>query len=236
MDNLTIDVRSCSALIPTDAVSTVHDEGSRVCPLCSSEIRLFYINFNEKLLMCENTECDFPFGYEEIKLVRVENYEDISDTRSGRTKPSMMSPSRSSIASTAAWSEIEKLNKVTDDLDDTQIEIPQYEKFSQTKKTTKLSRDSKMKIQKHAEELKDLDKDLMKIKTDPKIINNEKWIKNLMSLQGISGKSLLQPQELIKLKKRTERKKSELKIDIEKGETGMSSITIHLGNKETTTT
>lgn len=187
--------------------------------------------------MCENTECDFPFGYEEIQLVRVENYEDISDTRSGRTKPSMMSPSRSSIVSTAAWSEIEKLNKVTDDLDDSQMEISQYEKFSQTKKSssTKLSKDSKMKIQKHAEELKDLDMDLMKIKTDPKMINNEKWIKNLMSLQGISGKSLLQPQELIKLKKRTERKKSELKIDIEKGDTGMSSITIHLGKKDTTT-
>ncbi|KAI5639040.1 hypothetical protein NE865_08382 [Phthorimaea operculella] len=42
----------------------------KMCPICQSHICLFYINFTDKMIMCENDYCDFPFGYEKPKILK----------------------------------------------------------------------------------------------------------------------------------------------------------------------
>ncbi|KAJ2954054.1 hypothetical protein O0L34_g2267 [Tuta absoluta] len=37
----------------------------KFCPLCQCHIGLFFINFTDEIIMCENEMCDFPFQYED---------------------------------------------------------------------------------------------------------------------------------------------------------------------------
>ncbi|CAH2084396.1 unnamed protein product [Euphydryas editha] len=227
-DNIFVEEKPTTSIIPTELTTTqIIEEGPRVCPLCSSEIRYFFINLNEKMLMCENMECEFPFGYEELQFLRLDNDEDMSDIISIQTKPTRMSPLPSgSVVSTAAWSEIDKMNRVYDSedsqLDPRTFEIPSQRNKKRNKKNTK---QSQILINKHVEDIKSLNMELMEISETNEIIKNEKWIKNLMSLQGKSGVNLLKPEELERVKKDNK----ELKIDIDtNGNNNMSSIKIQI--------
>lgn len=203
----------------------------QICPMCSSEIRFFFINFNEKMLMCENTECDFPFGYENLQFLRVDNDEDMSDALSVRTKPiSPRSPPSNSIVSAGAWSEIDKINRVYDSEDSQITETRQFTSLTgKTKRNRKLSftKDSEIKIKKNVEDIKGLNMELQEITASSSILSNEKWINNLKNLQDQSGIQLLRPQEL----RRVQQEKKEVKIDIDTDKTSnMSSIKIQLAN------
>ncbi|XP_047531368.1 uncharacterized protein LOC125067035 [Vanessa atalanta] len=225
------------AAIPSPAISAevestqIIEEGPRVCPLCSSEIRFFFINFNEKMLMCENIECEFPFGYEDLQFVRFENEEDMSDVISIRTKRTHISPvATGSVISTASWSEIDKINRVYDS-EDSQLEQRSYDIPSQKekRKNKKNTKDSEFLIQKHVEDIKGLNMELMEISETNKIIKNERWIKNLMTLQGKSGVKLLKPEELKQVKKDNK----DIKINIDTGNSSnISTIQIQIAETD----
>ncbi|XP_026488528.1 uncharacterized protein LOC113395174 [Vanessa tameamea] len=221
-----------SPAISAEVESTqIIEEGPRVCPLCSSEIRFFFINFNEKMLMCENIECEFPFGYEDLQFVRFENEEDMSDVISIRTKRTHISPvATGSVISTASWSEIDKINRVYDS-EDSQLEQRSYDIQSQKekRKNKKNTKDSEFLIQKHVEDIKGLNMELMEISETNKIIKNERWIKNLMTLQGKSGVKLLKPEELKQVKKDNK----DIKINIDTGNSSnISTIKIQIAETD----
>ncbi|CAG5054593.1 unnamed protein product [Parnassius apollo] len=205
----------------------------RICPLCNSCVKLFFINWNEKLLMCENTTCEFPFGHEELQFVKEDNEMDsdmevISLSRLGKGSTS------ASIVSTTAWSEIDKINRVYES-EDSQFEIKsncvkQYENKKKNKARNNLVNDSQ--ILKNVKDLKGLTRELKGIDDTQEIIKNEKWIKNLMNLQGLSGVQLLQQQEMEQLKKMEPSfGAGELKIDIDTNKNNMSSIKIEITNR-----
>ncbi|CAK1585751.1 unnamed protein product [Parnassius mnemosyne] len=206
----------------------------RICPLCNSCVKFFFINMNEKMLMCENTTCEFPFGHEELQFVKEDNeilgdMEVISLSRLGKGSTS----ASASIVSTTAWSEIDKINRVFDS-EDSQFEIAgnsvkQYGNKKKDKARKNLVND--MQILKNVKDLKGLTRELNDIDETKEIIKNEKWIKNLLNLQGLSGVQLLQQQEMEQLKK-TEPifGGGELKIDIDTNQNNMSSIKIEITN------
>ncbi|XP_039755058.1 uncharacterized protein LOC120630006 isoform X2 [Pararge aegeria] len=201
---------------------------SSVCPLCSSEVRYFFIHMNEKLLMCENTECDFPFGYEELQFTRVEQGEEIIDTVSNSIPSHKQISPASSAVSSSCMSDIDKLNRVADE---TLIEPKMLSNPKKVNKKIISHRESEKQIKKNVEDLKELTLELNDMTSTRKTIRNQKWIKNLMNLQDHSGFKLLKPEELKKFSK-TEDVKNELKIDIEAGSSGcVSSIKIELANQ-----
>ncbi|CAH0719781.1 unnamed protein product, partial [Brenthis ino] len=221
------------AVIPSEIITSTNiiEEGLRICPLCSSEIRFFFINFNEKMLMCENTECDFPFGYENLQFLRVDNDEEISDMQSVRTKPtSPRSPPSNSIVSAGAWSEIDKINKV---YDSEEIQLAETRQFTSLTGKAKLNRklsftkDSEIKIKKNVEDIKGLNMELQEITASSSILSNEKWINNLKNLQDTSGIQLLRPQELRRVQQETKEVKININTDLGNN---MSSIKIQIAN------
>lgn len=184
--------------------------------------------------MCENTSCEFPFGYEDLTFVK-ENVGISQDEEvlSIHSKMSHMSPP-SSILSTAAWSEIEKLHRVYDSEDDGRsldgLNIKDVERRKQIRKENE-------DILKHIEHIKDLNMQLMVHLDVEKVdvqLKNEKWIQKLKSLQEISGVQLLKPEEVGLLKKEEPiLGLGELKIDIDPGNNqNMSSIKIEICNRE----
>ncbi|XP_046978111.1 uncharacterized protein LOC124543833 [Vanessa cardui] len=230
-ENVTIAAMPSPAISAEVESTQIIEEGPRVCPLCSSEIRFFFINFNEKMLMCENIECEFPFGYEDLQFVRFENEEDMSDVISVRTKRTHISPvATGSVISTASWSEIDKINRVYDS-EDSQLEQRSYDIPSQTdkRKNKKKTKESEILIQKHVEDIKGLNMELMEISETNKIIKNERWIKNLMTLQGKSGVKLLKPEELKQVKKDNK----DIKINIDTGNSSnISTIKIQIAETD----
>ncbi|XP_045449938.1 uncharacterized protein LOC123658613 [Melitaea cinxia] len=223
--NIFVASNSTTSIIPSEVTTThIIEEGPRVCPLCSSEIRYFFINLNEKMLMCENMECEFPFGFEELQFIKLDNDEDMSDVVSIQTKPTRASPMPTgSVISTAAWSEIDKMNKIYES-EESQLDPRSFHLQRNKKKIKKDSKVSEIEINKNVEDIKCLNMELMEISESNKIIKNEKWIKNLMTLQGKSGFKLLKPEEM-KCVKQDER---ELKIDIDTNDNTMSSINIQI--------
>lgn len=198
------------------------------CPICSSEIRFFFINFNEKMLMCENTQCDFPFGYENLQFLRIDADEEMSEHLSVKTKPSAMSPPSCSSLSAAAWSEIDKMNRVYES-EDSQIPESRYSLIPRSKRNRKPSlTDSQSQIKKNVEDIKGLNMELQEMKGTRGVLSNEKWINKLKNLQDSSGVKLLRPQELKRVKKEMT---NELKIDIDMDKVNnMSLIKIEIAN------
>lgn len=174
--------------------------------------------------MCENMECEFPFGFEELQFIKLDIDEDMSDVVSIQTKPTRASPMPTgSVISTAAWSEIDKMNKIYES-EESQLDPRSFHLQRNKKKIKKDSKVSEIEINKNVEDIKCLNMELMEISESNKIIKNEKWIKNLMTLQGKSGFKLLKPEEM-KCVKQDER---ELKIDIDTNDNTMSSINIQI--------
>ncbi|CAG4993377.1 unnamed protein product [Colias eurytheme] len=202
------------------------EEGPRVCPLCSSPIKLFFINYNEKLLMCENTECEFPFGYEELQFVQV----DSSDNETGSIKKRHFFSSRTSTSGVSV-TDVDKLYKAYDS--DDLSETSSIHMFS--KPPLKSYNRDHRKIEKDMEDLKQINKELAELNSETKITNktihNQKMIRNLYKLQEPSGVKLLKPQELQIIKKKEAAKLQDVKIDIDKG-SDISIIKIELISTE----
>ncbi|XP_052755616.1 uncharacterized protein LOC113514012 isoform X2 [Galleria mellonella] len=215
--------------------ATIVEEGLRLCPLCQSEIKLFFINFNEKLLMCENTECEYPFGHEDLQFYKEDNEAQSEDVVSMKSKRTLESPSATcSVVSAAAWMEIDKLNRAYES-EDSQFEIKVTDKIKHKRKREQVDDDRENEISKNIEDIKELSKELVNI--DDKIkttrINNAKWIKNLMNIQTISGMSLVKPEELnIWKKQQPALGLAELKIDIDRSNSNsISLVNIQIMNK-----
>jgi hypothetical protein len=195
----------------------------QVCPLCRSEVRLFFINFNEKILICENSDCEYPFGHENILFLTVQD----SPTASG------------SIMSTAAWSDIEKMNNIyeADEQMDAKPESREYFKHKNENSKSRKLVEKQEKLLSEVKKIKKLSIELSaseqaKGENVPEILN-EKWIKNLLNKQKTSGVSLLKPEEVRLFKtKQLDLGLGELKIDIDMGnDNNMSSIKIELANE-----
>ncbi|XP_050348732.1 uncharacterized protein LOC126772407 [Nymphalis io] len=229
-ESIAISAMPSPAMSAEGESTQIIEEGPRVCPLCSSEIRFFFINFNEKMLMCENLECEFPFGYEDLQFLRFENEEDMSDFGSVRTRRTRISSAATpSVISTTSWSDIDKINRVYDseELEQRLPDIKPQKEKRKNKKNTKNTKDSEILIQKHVEDIKGLNMELMEISAETKkTIKNERWIKNLMTLQANSGVKLLKPEELKHMKKENK----DIKINID---TGKSVSTIKIQMAET---
>ncbi|XP_045769910.1 uncharacterized protein LOC123870593 isoform X2 [Maniola jurtina] len=211
-------------MVPESEVNTqIIEEGPRICPLCSSEIRLFFINYHEKLLMCENTECEFPFGCEDLKFVRYDNVDDECDIVS---EPSQSGQSLlSSDFSTSGWSDIDKYIRICNS-EKGPGELNKFEVSSKELKNKKNKNkfsiiEKEKQMQKNIKDLKSLSMELSDMSKSRVTITNKKWINNLMHLQDRSGLKLLEPLENKKCIKKEV--KNELKIDIEPGSSGSAS-------------
>ncbi|XP_023935645.2 uncharacterized protein LOC112044134 [Bicyclus anynana] len=228
-ENVSVASPAPSIIVGSELHSQIIEEGPRICPLCSSEVKLFFIHLNEKLLMCENTECDFPFGYEELQFVKVKEGEEMSDCVSVRSSK-QLSPTNS-IISTTCLSDIERLNREAEDSQsESKMENLQTKIKKKSYKKVQSSRDNEKQIKKNLQDLKGLSVELNSMTTTRNLIKNEKWIKNLMHLQDQSGCKLLQPEELKNYTtSKPEELKHELKIDIAPGSSGcVPSIKIEI--------
>lgn len=221
------------------------------CPLCQSDIRLFFINYNEKFLMCENTECEFPFGYEELQYVTMDNDMAIADTCSTRSRDSMLSLRHTaSSISQSGMSEMERINQMYESAEETETNEEQETRKNELKKANKekylkkkLKKESDDKIRKHLEDIDNLHKELLSHtypQHDVGQIRNQKWIRKLKNLQEASGVAdLVKPEEMRLLKKEEPvLGLGELKINIDPGDnSSMSTIKIaihHSKNEENT--
>lgn len=174
--------------------------------------------------MCENMECEFPFGFEELQFLKLNNDENMSDVVSIHTKPTRTSPMQTGSAiSTADWVEIDNMNKIYES-EDSQLDPRSFHSQKNNKKIKKNAKANEILIKKNVEDIKSLNMELMGISESNEIIKNEKWIKNLMTLQGKSGFKLLKPEEM----KCVKQEDKELKINIETNDNTMSSINIQI--------
>ncbi|XP_041980115.1 uncharacterized protein LOC121733811 [Aricia agestis] len=226
-DILKVIIPSCLEDLPIVNGTQIIEEGPRVCPLCGCEVKFFFLNFQEQLLMCENVECQYPFGYEDLQFKRFEDV-DASDMVSIRTRASrvtLMSPT-GSMVSTHAWSEIDKMNRMYDE--DSQSERSLCNEKKQKEATqNKLDKASINEIKKNVESIKGLNEELKQLSESSHVIKNEKWIKKLLDLQSMTKEHLLKPQEMEQIEE--EIKQPEVKIAIQQGDAQtISTIQINL--------
>ncbi|VVC96907.1 unnamed protein product [Leptidea sinapis] len=211
-----MEVENVSISVPKSTINNAEVSKSRIlgtpriCPLCESQIKRFFINFNEKMLMCENTECEFPFGYEDLQFIEVDDCDNETGTVQIRQT---IYPRANSCKSLSSMSDIEELYNMSKSEcsqrgNQLQIRRPlktyqrNKERFGADKEITQGVKDISMLSAKMVE----LD--------SPVLIKNKKIIKSLFNLQGASGVKLLKKNELDKIVH--ENKKPEVKIDIEK--------------------
>ncbi|CAK1555056.1 unnamed protein product [Leptosia nina] len=218
-DSTAVIVSNSSDQIEIERVPIVE---SRVCPLCSSEIKLFFINFNEKLLMCENTECEFPFGYQHLQFVQVNTD---NEMRSIRVCHNFSSPSTVSAVSMSDVDRLYRACDTEDNMSDNSSVICTSIPSTSTKQTDTL---------KDMAPLKNIHSELVRIKSQMKIksLTDKNLIRNLYKLQDGSGIQLLKPEELVTLKMSEVSSRPEVKIDIDKDENDISVIKIALARTE----
>ncbi|XP_073954966.1 uncharacterized protein [Choristoneura fumiferana] len=215
------------------------NEVEKECPLCKSVIRYFFVNFNEKVLLCDNQDCEYPFGYEDLEFVKQDDQWDSNDELESITTIMSRPTQAGSIISTHAWSDIDKLNKAYDS-EDSQQELPIKELESKEEKELKLqeylrAKEAELQTKRNIQQIKKLNNQLQKTYDEDNFscITNEKWIKHLMVLQGLSGVPLLKKQEIARLRRdEAELGSNELTIGINSGQSE-SSITIEILNRDT---
>uniref|UniRef100_A0A2A4JHC7 Uncharacterized protein n=1 Tax=Heliothis virescens TaxID=7102 RepID=A0A2A4JHC7_HELVI len=227
--------------------STIIEEGPRICPLCNSIVRLFYIHYTSKILMCENMKCEYPFGddftiYEsdddgyfvsELELSNIKTkHSSRSDKSARQTSRRASTQGTSSELSTTEWSEINRLNQAYDS-DDSLTSSNIFTKKSSQRRLEKRAKrqENEDKIKQNVEKIKELNRVLFSDEEELDTIRNEKWIKNLSSMQSATGMKLVKDQELQKLKKTERNPVGELKIDIEARQDSISSIKIEIGKQ-----
>ncbi|CAH0682930.1 unnamed protein product [Spodoptera exigua] len=233
--------------VPADIAknSTIVEEGPRICPLCNALVRLYYVHYTAKLFMCENIECEYPFGGDFTVYSSDDDDFFMSEFDSSSLKRKRGSTATQSIAqtttgtstvgtsselSTSEWSDINRINQAYDSDDSTTLSkiITKKSNKRKTDKNVKKQENEEM-IKQNVEKIKELNKVLFDNDDDLEIIRNEKWIKNLSSMQSSTGAKLVTEQELLKLKKIEQKRVQELKIDIEASTDSMSSIKIEIG-------
>lgn len=183
--------------------------------------------------MCENYDCDYPFGHDEVIYQRencnIQSDEEVASIIS-TSKYTFGSPTATaSVVSNATWLDIDKINKLNDNEghNDQKAEIREYYQHKKVaKKEHELKKiEDNSKILKQVEDITKMHQELKKM--NDSCIKNEKWIKNLMEMQKASGLSLLKPEELSMFKqKKPEIGLGELKIDIQ----NTSAIKIEIAN------
>lgn len=197
--------------------------------------------------MCENTECEFPFGYEELQFVTIDNDMVMADACGARSKDGLHSPRHTaSSISQSGVSEMERINQMYESGEEGEINEEQETHKQELKKANKekylkkkLKKESDEKIRKHLQDIDSLHKELLSHtspQNDVGQIRNQKWIRKLKSLQEASGvANLVKPEEMRLLKKEEPvLGMGELKIDIDPGNSSsMSTIKIAIHHAET---
>ncbi|KAJ8723091.1 hypothetical protein PYW08_003003 [Mythimna loreyi] len=230
--------------------TTIVEEGPSICPLCSSVVRLYYVDFFTKIFMCTNMECEYPFGnnytiYTSDDDGACQKYGvDLSRIPRRRYSKSAKSVPQGSIGtstlgtnsnlSASEWAEINPPNQTYDS--DDNMSMTSSKMFTRknnqsliTKKAKK--QDDEKLIKENVEKIKECNKVLFDGE-DYETIQNEKWIKNLSTMQSSSGMKLVKDTELQKLKKTEDNIcHGELKIDIDTKKDSMSSIVIEIDLK-----
>ncbi|XP_063826882.1 WD repeat-containing protein 87-like [Ostrinia nubilalis] len=239
-------IASTSKLTAAEIIKNAAHEDKKVCPLCGTEVRLYFIHFNEKVLMCGTDECPYPFGVEEVVFAKVDEGSEYNvpvpsvklSKRSRRSRRSKGSPSASnSRVSTTAWSDIEKMTRVNEAEEQLASQQAEAREFY-THKTKKSPKEVAPKDKTQEKLLKELrkvyTKDMEMTKEDD-FIKNEKWLKNLMDLQESSGQTLVKEEEMKMLRsKHPEIGSGELKFDIDMttATNNISVIKIAIQNKK----
>ncbi|KAJ8716872.1 hypothetical protein PYW07_003499 [Mythimna separata] len=231
--------------------TTIVEEGPTICPLCSSVVRLYYVDFFTKIFMCTNMGCEYPFGNnytiytsdDEGACLRYGV--DLSRVPRRRYTKSSKSVAQSSIGtstlgtnsnlSASEWAEMNPPSQTYDSDDNMSITSSKIltRKASQRLMNKKAKKqEDEQHIKQNVEKIKECNKVLFDGGEDCETIENEKWIKNLSTMQSSSGKRLVKDHELQKLKKKEEDNicHGELKIDIDTKKDSMSSIVIEIGN------
>ncbi|XP_022121637.2 uncharacterized protein LOC110997684 isoform X1 [Pieris rapae] len=216
MDNRTTAGLTTNEQTEMERLSVLED---RVCPLCASKINFFFINYFEKILMCENTECEFPFGYEDLQFAKVDNPD--NETGSVKTKQSFSSPSS---ISGITVSDVDQLYQACE----SENNMPDQVSLNRP------TRPRQSYILKNVAPLNSLHSEIMKMNSQMKIsdLTDKKLIKNLYKLQNFTGAQLLKPQELTTLKRSECQMQPEVKIDINRMENDISVIKIELLSTE----
>ncbi|XP_072932940.1 uncharacterized protein [Epargyreus clarus] len=199
----------------------------RKCPLCSNEIKFYFINLFEKIQMCENLQCDYPFGHVPLKIIKEENGVHTIEVKSRRSKKSTCS-NTTTFVSTSGWADVEKLCNLLESAEDiTNMEVDTVPNVILKKKAEEQER--KEAIQRNVEQIKKMTTSMNNIQKGSKsTIKNEKWLKNLSYLQGLSGFNLVKPEEMKKIRKKVHiLGNGELKIDIDKNNSSSIKIEIN---------
>lgn len=223
--------------LDVDCDSVSFPNNPNTCPLCNCQIKLYFINFTEKFLMCENDDCEFPFGHEDLQFVKLgNNYngdDDLSSVFSRSTRAS--SVACSSVVSNIAWGEIEKMNRIYES-EDSQLETRLLNSSADRDHVLMKSQKDKEndeELKKNIQNITQLTKELREAESNgPLRLQNQKWIQNLMRVQELSGVKLLQEEEIERLKKKEpELGLGELTIDLASKEDEMSCIKIKIANR-----
>ncbi|XP_035450297.2 uncharacterized protein LOC118276180 [Spodoptera frugiperda] len=226
--------------------STILEEGPRICPLCNAPVRLYYVHYTSKLFMCENIECEYPFGGDFTVYSSDDDDYFLSEFDSASFKRKRGSTATQSMTqtitgtstvgtnselSTSEWSDINRLNQAYDSDESTTLSKIFTRKSNKRKTDRKAKKqENEQKIKENVEKIKELNKVLFENEDDDiEIIRNEKWIKNLSTMQSSTGAKLVKEQELLKLKRLEQKRVQELKIDIEASTDSMSCIKIEIG-------
>ncbi|XP_063362900.1 uncharacterized protein LOC134651728 [Cydia amplana] len=175
------------------------------CPECKSAVRCYFINFNEKVVMCENTTCSWPFGYEEPQRFKHDEALCVDDeVESLKVMTYGPIPPSGSIISTMAWSEMDRSNKGLDSEEPGSTPTHQSDAARDARLQEVLKqKEADLQTKKNLQDIKKLNVQLQKTYEDEEeisCIRNEKWIKHLNNLQSMSGIQLLRKEEMALLK------------------------------------
>ncbi|XP_026744538.1 uncharacterized protein LOC113505880 isoform X2 [Trichoplusia ni] len=201
-----------------------------ICPMCSSVVKSFFVNYNEKTVICENLDCAYPFMMDMIYVKEDNELATSEEVASYRSRPSGWSQGTVSIMSAAEWSDIDKLNQ-TFEADENFLSQHNPKKLSHADNAALENRvkikENEEQIRENVEKIKQLNKRLFGGNNDHDCIRNEKWIKNFYRIQETKGVQLLKQQELAKLKLDEEEASREVQIHIDPG----TSIHIEIKDK-----
>ncbi|XP_063381822.1 uncharacterized protein LOC134668269 [Cydia fagiglandana] len=177
------------------------------CPVCKSAVRCYFMNFNEKVVMCENTTCSWPFGYEEPQCLKHDEALSVDEeVESLKVMTYGPMPPSESIISTMAWSEMDRSNKGLDSEEPGSTPTYQSDAARDAKLQEILKQnEADLQTKKNLQDIKKLNVQLQKTyeeEDEISCIRNEKWIKHLNTLQNMSGKRLLRKEEMALLKQK----------------------------------
>lgn len=208
-------------------------------------------------LMCEDSDCEFPFGYEALQIVRDES--ELQENPWKATKNTFEYPTAEKMVMARSIDSIIAARTVTLSStsclsDDILSQVGDAEEHSLTHDrheilSVRLNRqDRKRKedlqvnkdVQSHLNQIKQLTEVMSKLSEEadnynPKLIKNKKWLKNLKGWQEETGQRLLTDMEnidLVKIEPKT--LKNELKLSIDQtNEDGPCSFSIQICTNKT---